>query len=67
MKTLNKKQADNNFISFILPLIKKSEGNLIDKPMRCEEYNSYIDSLQKSGEITESQANRYCIPKHLLK
>ena len=67
MKTLNKKQVDDNFISFILPEIKKAEGRLIDKPMRCEEYNNYIDSLQKNGEITETQANRYSIPKNLIK
>lgn len=67
MKTLNKKQIDNYFISYILPEIKRLEGNLIDKPMRCEEYNSYIDSLLKNDEITENQANKYCIPKRLIK
>lgn len=68
MKTLSKKHIDSEFISHILPSIKnRYEINGIkDKPARREAYNNFIDSLQKDGQITESQANRYCIPKRLL-
>jgi hypothetical protein len=37
-----------------------------DIPARCEEYNNFIDQLQKNGEITETQANKYSIPKKLI-
>lgn len=69
MKTLNKSQVDNSFINFILPEVKNrfEQDGIKDKPARCEAYNNYIDTLQKAGEITENQANKYCIPKHLIK
>jgi hypothetical protein len=69
MKTLNKSQVDNSFINFLLPEIKQQyeQNGIKDKPARCEAYNNYVDSLQKSGEITEKQANKYCIPNHLIK
>ena len=68
MKTLSKKQVDEKFITCILPLVKcnhERDGRK-DKPARCENYNNMIDTLCKNKEITESQANRYCIPKRLL-
>lgn len=69
MKALNKSQVDSSFINFILPEVKQrfEQDGIKDKPARSEAYNNYIDTLQKAGEITEKQANKYCIPKHLIK
>jgi len=69
MKTLNKSQVDSSFINFLLPEIKQQyeQDNIKDIPARCEAYNNYVDHLQKAGEITEKQANKYCIPNHLIK
>ena len=69
MKTLNKSQVDSSFINFILPEVKNAyeQDGIKDKPARCEAYNNYVDNLQKSGRLTEQQANDYCIPKHLIK
>ncbi|HSE99825.1 MAG TPA: hypothetical protein VLA48_02925 [Nitrososphaeraceae archaeon] len=68
MKTLNKSQVDSYFIDFILPEIKNQyeQDGIKDKPARREAYNNYIDGLQKDGQITEKQANKYCIPKRLI-
>lgn len=69
MKTLSKSQVDSSFINFILPEIKDyyEKDGIKDIPARCEAYNNYIDNLQKNGEITENQANKYCIPNQLIK
>lgn len=68
MNTLNKSQVDSSFINFILPEIKNQyeQDGIKDIPARCEAYNNYVDGLQKAGEITENQANKYCIPKRLI-
>lgn len=65
---LSKKQIDKDFISNILPSVKQTFelNNRIDKPARYEAYNNYIDYLNKDGLISESQANKYCIPKRLI-
>jgi hypothetical protein len=65
---LTKQQIDKDFKSHILPMIKnhyETDGKK-DIPARCEEYNNFIDQLQKNGEITENQANKYSIPKNLI-
>lgn len=33
-----------------------------DKPMLCEAWNNFIDSLVKQGLVTESQAERWVQP-----
>lgn len=66
---MTKSQIDQIFIEDILPIVKAQfeiNGHK-DIPARCEAYNNYIDGLHKDGDITESQANGYCIPKHLIK
>jgi len=73
---MTKKQIDQQFKDYLLPSVKKAferdnratlKGKACkDKPARCEAYNNYIDSLHREGRITESQANRYCIPKSLI-
>ena len=63
-----KKQVDEFFKMGILPSIKVLEyGGFIDKPLRREAYNNYIDSLCKDGKITKKQANSFVIPKIFLK
>lgn len=68
MKTLSKKQVDERFITYLLPVVKcnyERDGRK-DKPARCEMYNNMIDTLCRNKEITESQASRYCIPSRLV-
>lgn len=69
MKTLSKKQIDKDFITHILPMVKNhfEQDGKRDIPARCEEYNIFIDNLHRNGEITEKQANKYSIPKRLIK
>lgn len=66
---LTKSQIDISFINFLLPEVKQQyeQDNIKDIPARCEAYNNYVDGLQKAGEITEKQANKYCIPNKLIK
>lgn len=69
MKTLNKKEIDKHFKLNVLPNIMRGfeTDGVKDKPARSEAYNNFIDMLQKGGQITEKQANKYSIPKHLIK
>jgi hypothetical protein len=72
MKKLTKKQVDTMFIEELMPLIRVKEqeyrsGRFTkDIPMRCEEYNNFVDSLMKDGQLTNSQAGAYCIPAYLV-
>ena len=65
---ITKKQIDKDFRTHILPMVKNhyEEDGIKDIPARCQEYNFFIDQLQKNGEITENQANKYSIPKNLI-
>lgn len=71
-KNLTKAQVDNMFKEEILPLIRAKEKEYmqgryrIDVPMRCEEYNNFVDALQKDEQLTRYQAETYSIPKRLI-
>jgi hypothetical protein len=71
-KKLTKAQVDYIFRTEILPIIRDQEKafsrgrHSIDVLMRCEEYNNFVDSLQKDGQLTKSQAENYSIPKSLI-
>jgi len=73
MAKLTKKQVDNLFITEVMPAIRKQEARYKagsvkrDIPMRCEEYNNFVDGLLKDKHITSSQAERFCIPSYLIK
>ena len=73
MAKLTKKQVDNLFITEVMPAIRKLEAQFKtgrttkDIPMRCEKYNNFVDSLSKDRQITSSQAEKFCIPSHLIK
>jgi len=68
-KKLTKAQVDYTFRTEILPIIRDQEKafsrgrHSIDVPMRCEEYNNFVDGLQKDGQLTGYQADTYSIPK----
>jgi len=70
---LTKKQVDNIFIAEVMPAIRKLESQyktgMVKKDinMRCEEYNNFVDSLSKDKQITNSQAEKFCIPSYLIK
>jgi hypothetical protein len=70
---LTKKQVDQMFVEDIMPAIRKLEAqyktgrSTKDIPMRCEEYNNFVDSLLKDRQITSSQAGKFCIPAYLIK
>ena len=73
MRRVTKKQVDNIFITEVMPAIRKLESQYRtgrvtkDIPLRCEEYNNFVDSLSKDRQITSSQAERFCIPSYLIK
>lgn len=68
-KKLTKTQVDYTFRTEILPIIRDQEKafsrgrHSIDVPMRCEEYNHFVDALQQDGQLTRRQAENYSIPK----
>jgi hypothetical protein len=68
MRRLNKTQVDKEFIEYILPMVRAEyeQDRRRDIPARCEAYNNFVDSLQKNGRITETQANNYSIPNNLI-
>lgn len=71
-KKLTKAQVDSMFRTGVLPYIREEEKKYssgrqsINVPMRCEEYNNFVDALQKDGRLTRYQAETYCIPKRLI-
>ena len=71
-KKLTKAQVDYTFRTEILPIIRDQEKafrtgrQFMDVPMRCEEYNNFVDRLQKDGQLTRKQAENYSIPKGLI-
>jgi hypothetical protein len=73
MARLTKKQVDNIFITEYMPAIRELESQYKtgkttkDIPMRCEDYNNFVDSLAKDRQITSLQAEKFCIPSYLIK
>lgn len=63
MKNISKKQVDQQFKELFF---NDSICTSIDKPLRCEAYNNYVDALHKDGIINDRQVNNYCIPKQFL-
>lgn len=59
----------NQWEEYYLPAIKQAEAvtGFIDKPARQQSFNEYVDLFQKDGKLTDTQANEWCIPDHLLK
>jgi hypothetical protein len=72
MAKLTKKQVDSIFITEYMPAIRKLEAQYKtdkvkrDIPMRCEEYNNFVDSLAQDRQITSKQAENFCIPAYLI-
>jgi hypothetical protein len=70
---LTKKQVDQIFVQDVMPAIRKLEAqyktgrSTKDIPMRCEEYNTFVDSLSQDRQITSKQAEKFCIPAYLIK
>jgi len=65
---MNKQQVDSSFKTWILPSVKVEfeKDGIRDIPARCEAYNNYVDSLHKDRQLTDTQVNKYCIPKNLI-
>lgn len=69
---LTKAQVDKQFLEEVMPYIRMQEKeyrtgrHTKDIPWRCEEYNDFLDYLNKEKLITERQVTNYCIPKHLI-
>lgn len=61
MKT-TKKQIEQIFKADFLPSIPAN-----DRPMKQMAWNDFCDSLHKSGEITDHQANYWSHPKFVDK
>lgn len=62
MKKTTKKQAESYFKLYLYPQIKN-----LDKYSQYEVWNSYIDGLCKSGEITNKQYATWLNPRYLKK
>jgi len=63
-KNMTKEQALNIFKQEILPMIKEKEeqNGVKDIPARRYEWSTFVDSLQKDGQITENQAHNWDNP-----
>jgi len=72
-RKLTKKQVDQMFVQEVMPAIRKLEAQYKtgkvtrDIPMRCAEYNNFVDSLLQDRQITGKQAATFCIPTYLIK
>lgn len=71
--SMNKRQIDRLFMAEYMPFIRIKEREYQgtnrtykDIPMRCEEYNNFIDVLYKDGVITREKAEIYSIPSCLI-
>ena len=69
---LTKAMVDKQFLEDVMPYIRMIEKEYRvgrytkDIPMRCQDYNDFIDMLNKDGLLTDYQANTYCIPNYLI-
>jgi len=61
---MTKAEVLENFKKYVLPHIKKKyeKDGIVDKPARSQEWCNYVDSLQKSGVITQEQADTWSNP-----
>jgi len=66
-KKMTQQEFNNYFKMEILPLIAKQyeQDGIPDRPARREEYNNLMDDYQKVGQISEEDANEWCIPDTL--
>ena len=58
MKKLAKRQVDAMFRQDVMPAIRadeKARGGRKDIPMRCEEYNNFVDYLVSDGQLPDSK------------
>ena len=60
---MTKKQVEQDFRSYILPELIKTERNGKDIVVRELEWNYYIDGLCKDGDITLKQYENWVTPK----
>lgn len=62
--TMTKREALGDFKENHLPAIRKLEEvrGYVDKPMRREAWNNYVDDLQKVGHVTREQADTWGNP-----
>lgn len=68
---MTKNEALQGFREVYLPEIRKTERknagdtprrSYVDEVMRREEWNNYVDSLQKDGQVTRWQADNWTNP-----
>ena len=66
-ETLTQEEFDNYFKHVILEYIAQEyeQDGIPDRPARREEYNNTVDSLMKDGQISEEDANEWCISDSL--
>jgi hypothetical protein len=59
--------AEKMFKRDYLPLIVRGEKEMGNKdyPLRSIAWNEYVDELYRAGLISESQVDRWCVPKYL--
>lgn len=62
---MSEEEVIKSFEEDVLPSVEKKETNGIDKPMRREAFNNYIDALHKDGEISDELVNSIVIPDRL--
>ena len=54
------REAKSQFVEFVIPNLP--EGSTPDYPMRREAWNNWVDSLHRSGSITDFQAENWVQP-----
>ena len=64
---MTKAEFDHDFKMNDLHLIAKEyeQDETPDRPARREAYNNKVDAYQKDGQLTEEQANEWCITDSL--
>ncbi len=60
-------QFNTHFKNEILPIIARQyeTDGIPDKPARREAYNNEMDNCHRGGQITDHQANNWCISDSL--
>ena len=62
---MSEKDVIDAFKNEILHDIKKQEDNGPDVPMRREEFNNFVDALNKDGQISDELADSIALPDNL--
>ena len=60
-----KAEVEKMFRTVVMPAVREHERGRVDRPLRRQAWNEFIDALEKDGTITSAQASKWVPPRWL--